>query len=542
MKSRFKNILRSIIFGLIGVTSLFGAHKAQAVTSYPIVNGQIVRFELSNGVALNIQNASLANDKPIYSFTGNNNDPEQHFKVISNGDGYNFQRNGSSYSLSASTLTPANLSPAVAYQSGFGQWQDFWLDDAPGGGYYLIKWRKDPNWCLNVPGSQSNVKITFFQCNAADNDQRFRIVNIANQQYVSPMANGAVGVLEAASGYRIIINSNIAMPIISPRSDTDPDQRFQFIRVAGNQYLLQKSGTNTSISSNTLDYVTANSGGMATTKYTTGEGRWQNFGFVNSSILGWYNIKYAWNPNFCLSAGTPGGNISAQILPCDANSTLQRFKFDASYVVEEQKSDYEVWVVGRKRADYLKVITGIPSGSPDVGHAFIAVVNDKYKLQKRYSTINNALIDQTIIDRVPTIQATYSYWPSGSPANNNSSDLGNANDILTTGGIQNKIYGVRRVRVSASFANSVSSKSSSTKCNSSTTQYGAHWAYLPNGSGSYAWTELPYCTCVDQSIFLWKNVTGEDMGYKTTPDQVTQWIIDKNATDTGYANGGIMIP
>jgi hypothetical protein len=28
--------------------------------------------------------------------------------------------------------TPTNLSPAVAYQSGFGQWQDFWLDDSFG--------------------------------------------------------------------------------------------------------------------------------------------------------------------------------------------------------------------------------------------------------------------------------------------------------------------------------------------------------------------------------------------------------------------------
>jgi hypothetical protein len=35
--------------------------------------------------------------------------------------------------------TPANLSMAEAYQSGIGQWQDFWLDDAPGNGYYLIK-------------------------------------------------------------------------------------------------------------------------------------------------------------------------------------------------------------------------------------------------------------------------------------------------------------------------------------------------------------------------------------------------------------------
>ncbi len=82
-----------------------------------------------------------------------------------NGDGYNFQRNGTSYSLSASTLTPTNLSPAVAYQSGFGQWQDFWLDDAPGGGYYLMRWRKNPNFCVNVPGSQANVRATFWTCN-----------------------------------------------------------------------------------------------------------------------------------------------------------------------------------------------------------------------------------------------------------------------------------------------------------------------------------------------------------------------------------------
>jgi hypothetical protein len=354
------------------------------------------------------------------------------------------------------------------------------------------------------------------------------------------MANGAVGVLEAASDQRITIPANNVAPGLAYPNDNDLNQKIQFVQVGGNQYVLQKANTNISLSSNTLDYVTANTSGMAMTTYNTGAGRWQNFGFTD---LGnnWFQIKYAWNPNYCVSAGTNSGSLLGVIVTCNSGDNRQRFRVTPNYIQYSQITNYEVWVVGRKRADNLKVITGIPSGSPDVGHAFIALVKDSYTLQKRYNN-SGVLIDQTIIDRVPVIQGTWSYWPSGSSANNNSTDLGNANDILTTGGIQNKIYGVRRVRVSASFANSVSSKSSSTKCNSSTTQYGAHWAYLPDGFGSYAWTELPYCTCVDQSVFLWKSVTDEDIGYKTTPDQVTQWIIDKNATDTGYANGGNMIP
>jgi hypothetical protein len=72
MKSRLRNIVRSVSFGFLGLASMLGISsigitKASAATSYPIVNGQLVRFELSNGVALNIQNASLANDKPIGS-------------------------------------------------------------------------------------------------------------------------------------------------------------------------------------------------------------------------------------------------------------------------------------------------------------------------------------------------------------------------------------------------------------------------------------------------------------------------------------------
>jgi hypothetical protein len=534
MKSQFKNIVQVIVFGIVGITSLFGASKAQAATTYPVVNNQVVRFELSNGVALNIQNASLANDKFIYSFTGNNNDPEQHFKVISNGDGYNFQRNGTGYSLSASTLTPANLSPAVAYQSGFGQWQDFWLDDAPGNGYYLIKWRKNPAWCLNVPGSQSNVKITFFACNASDNDQRFRIVNIANQQYVSPMSNGAVGVLEAATGYRVTLPANNSTPGLNTPNDSDLSQKIQFLQVGNNQYLLQRANTNYSLSSNTLDYVTANTSGMSASTYSSGAGRWQNFGLVDLGS-GWYNIKYAWNPNFCLSAGIPTNTGVTSIVPCNTGDTRQRFRFTTTYITQEFRTDYEVWVVGRKRADYLKIIQNI-TNYPEVGHAFIALVKDKYTLQKRYNYANNILIDQTIIDRVPTIEGTYSYWPTLTEKNNNSSDVGNANDFLTTGGIQNKIYGVRRVRVSANYASNMQTKASATRCQGG---YGARWT--PKNSFPF-WGESTNCTCVDQSVFLWKDVSGENMGYTITPDQITQWIIDKNAADTGYANNGNVLP
>jgi hypothetical protein len=508
MKSRFKNILRSITFGLIGVTSLFGVTKAQAATSYPIVNGQIVRFELSNGVALNIQNASLANDKPIYSFTGNNNDPEQHFKVISNGDGYNFQRNGSSYSLSASTLTPANLSPAVAYQSGFGQWQDFWLDDAPGNGYYLIKWRKDPNWCLNVPGSQSNVKITFFQCNAGDNDQRFRIVNIANQQYLNPMNHASTGVIESASGYRVSMSGTNTTPQKVLPNDNDATQKIQFLQVGGNQYVFQSANTNYALSSNTLDYVTANTPGMAMTTYTTGAGRWQNFGFVN---LGgnWFQIKYSWNPNYCMSMQATSNLVA--ILPCNSADLNQKFRVGSS------TTTFESWLIARysQKANVPSLVwdaigANLQGTNPEVGHNWVSLI----KINK----LNNAFgVSETYNLK------TLSYWPNGTNENN-ANDTKNTLELLNYYGSSGIKTGIRKAKISEVKFNQLLNRTASQV---SCSQYS-----IVAGSGN--------CTCVTRAVREWKYETTEDYTGYSLPDALADKLNTVNATGE-YANNGNII-
>jgi hypothetical protein len=491
MKSRLRNIVRSITFGIIGVTSLFGVSKAQAATSYPIVNGQLVRFELSNGVALNIQTASLANDKPIYSFTGNNSDPEQIFKVISNGDGYNFQRNNTGYSLSASTLTPANLSPAVAYQSGFGQWQDFWLDDAPGGGYYLIKWRKDPNYCLNVPGSQSNVKITFFQCNAGDNDQRFRIVNIANQQYVNAVSsNFSSGVLEAASGYRVSMSGANTTPQKVLPNDNDPNQKIQFQQVGGNQYVFQKANTNYALSSNTLDYVTANTPGMAMTTYTTGAGRWQNFGFV---YLGndWYQVKYAWNPNYCMSMQATSNLVA--ILPCNSSDNNQRFRVFS-----------KLW-----EKNYAYIFARANASTFDPGHAWFATV-------KLYG---NADANSIQIQQGSDVK-TYSAWPSNATGNPVVPTLNYASDVSQTMNILNGqntsslgLWTFRGKVITPSLRDSIAA---TLYKNTGCTYYGT-------GSGG--------CTCVTQATKMWYNIFGEDMRGLIAPALVYDKINELNRTN-----------
>jgi hypothetical protein len=528
LKYSIKRVIKSIAFGILGLTSIIGVNtlattKASAATSYPIVNGQLVRFELSNGVALNIQTASLANDKPIYSFTGNNSDPEQIFKVISNGDGYNFQRNNTGYSLSASTLSPTNLSPAVAYQSGFGQWQDFWLDDAPGNGYYLIKWRKDPNYCLNVPGSQSNVKITFFQCNTADNDQRFRIVNISSIPYALPMNNNSVGVLEAATGYRVTLPGNNSTPGLNTPNEGDASQKIQFVQV-GSQYLLQRAGTNYSLSSNTLDYVTANTAGMAMTTYTTGAGRWQNFGFVDVGS-GYFNVKYAWNPNFCLSAGVSTNTGSGFIVPCNPNDNRQRFRTN----VVTTSDEFEFWIIAKQTVNGQLIYW---NESVDVGHVTTAVVPVK-------KTFVNGVLNSTIYDTNSTVFKTYSYWPSSQCARVNCiNDQNLVKEVIASSKLNGVLasgnnFAMRRLKITPASVGVIDTKSyTSTGCNN----YGAGFVYS-------------FCTCVDESTRLWKYVAGEDFtpeGYfgpaapssEGSPNIVYRKILDTNASvlSNGYAN------
>jgi hypothetical protein len=443
-QSRFSRLVRTIAFGVIGITSMFGvAPKSEAAVTYPIVNNQVVRFELNNGVALNLPNSSLVNDKPIWSYTGNQNDVEQHFKVISNGDEYNFQRNNTGFSLSSSTLTPTNGSQMVSYGSGFGGWQDFWLDDSPGNGYYLIKWRKNPNFCVNVPGRANNVRATFWTCNTTDQDMLWRIVNVSGvPNYWNPAQHNDIGYLTSESGRTLSMNTNNSNPTTSIQSDFDENQLIRFIKLINGGYVFQRSNSTWGLSSATLDYEIQNRAGAIATTYTSGEGRWQNFGFIDVGN-NYMMIKYMWNPNYCLQASTGSQGSSVTISPCDWQNPHQKWKLT---VYKGEYDDYKLHLFSRKPNQVFPVgqtpsLADITNGN--VGHSWISFVN--YKLRSYEGRTPTGTLNGTRISRKVGGYYTWGKWPGTDVTFNNSTDMSttssyfqnysaypNANQTLTT--------------------------------------------------------------------------------------------------------------
>jgi hypothetical protein len=335
------------MLGLALATSsiVFASSKANAEITYPLSTGQVVRFYLDNGQGINITNsAGLTNNGLVNSYQGSNTDPEQRFRVVSDGSYYLFVRNNTNFALSSSTLTPTNNSPIVSYTAGNGAWQNFVMDRVDAS-HFLIKWQANQNYCVHIPNGTQNVQLKLTTCNTSDTTQRFNIYTTGGlPNYVAPVAANSVGVLESAAGSRLEITSS---PVVGQRlatpNDNEPNQKFQFVP-SGNGYLLQKAGTNISLSSNTLDYVGNNQNGLAMTTYTTGAGRWQNFGFVDAGN-GWYNIKWQSNPAYCLSAGQFGNsNQIGFILPCSSGDLRQRFRFTSSIT---QTTEHEFWIVGR---------------------------------------------------------------------------------------------------------------------------------------------------------------------------------------------------
>jgi hypothetical protein len=420
--------------------------------------------------------------------------------------------------------TPTNLSPAVAYQSGFGQWQDFWLDDAPGNGYYLIKWRKNPAYCLNVPGSQSNVKITFFQCNAGDNDQRFRIVTVGGvQNYVQPLPTNVVTNVVNELGHSLNI-PNTANNSLVQWADANYDDLNQQIVMkynpGGKTFNLVRSATSQGISTLSLDPASA--GNSSLTMYPTGEGRWQNFGLVklnNSKFL----IKWAWDPTYCMAEAEGVQPARIMLLPCD--STKKGMVWNLA-----SRSGNEFMIFGKqtKNAQLVDWSEGL-----DVGHATTAIVpligtwEDGIKIARKY-WINR--------DKI----STYSAWPQNQCTFKNCNyDKDFVTEVLNIGGLYGTLgsgnyFSVRRQKITDSSVSNIDSK-----------------AYTLTGCTTYLAANLYYqCTCVDQATRLWKKITSEDFTPETyfnnspvkemSPNVVYQKIINANNAppNTGYATGG----
>jgi hypothetical protein len=153
--------------------------KAADLHGTPNMNGKIVKFELSNGVRINLPMSRAIDTYWLNSYVPDNTDDWQ-FKVIDDGYGQMYTRINTNKAMSVESLTVVNGTHIRAYeQSGHGRWNDF-NPEAIGDGYYLVHLRYNTSQCLNIPGSQSNVWVTTWACNANDPDQRFRIVEVGN--------------------------------------------------------------------------------------------------------------------------------------------------------------------------------------------------------------------------------------------------------------------------------------------------------------------------------------------------------------------------
>jgi hypothetical protein len=78
-----------------------------------------------------------------------------------------------------------------------------------------MKWRNNPNYCVNIPGSASNVRYTLFTCNASDNDQRFRIVTVGgNQSQVRILHQLLISVIPQARCLQMLFTGKLMMQIM----------------------------------------------------------------------------------------------------------------------------------------------------------------------------------------------------------------------------------------------------------------------------------------------------------------------------------------
>jgi hypothetical protein len=489
-------VMKAILIGCIGtLVTISGIEPASTGIEYPLSNGQVVRFQLDNGQAINL--TGNVNNGIVNSWAQNTNDASQNLRVVSDGVYYLFVRNNSAMGLSSQTLIPSAGEQMVTYTSGNGRWQNFVLDNL-GGGRWLIRWQHNQNMCVNIPGGVQNVRVTLYPCNPNDPDQRFGIVTTGGlPAYVNPVPHNFLGVLESQSGQRLSLPSaNTAPTVVSPNNN-DASQRIRFLQ-SGSSYILQRDGASYALSSNTLDYVGANRQGMAMTTYTSGFGRWQSFGFVDLGG-GWYSIKWQFHPNYCISAGTTGSGVGV-IVPCNTGDNRQRFRFGGDAVVYQYLTappEYEYWIVARKQEETLPWRYLVK----DAGHAFTAIVRRNMRYSDRY--VNGAFTGRVT---EPTsnwyVWHTYGFWPGGLrvdvPCSTGSvitqegySDCANTNSIISYNYIPySQGWAVRKARVSESRANYIHANLNFAGCSS----------YPALGLAA---TTTGGCNCLDYATRSW---------------------------------------
>ena len=84
--------------------------------------------------------------------------------------------------------------------------------------HYLIRWKANLGYCVNIPGGVQNAILNFYPCNSGDSDQRFRITTVGGlPNYVSPVGNNSTGVLESANGSRLSLpGNNSTVGLVAP--------------------------------------------------------------------------------------------------------------------------------------------------------------------------------------------------------------------------------------------------------------------------------------------------------------------------------------
>jgi hypothetical protein len=527
--SRLKSLVKLVTFGLAIATTgnLVTSSKANAEITYPLVNGQVVRFYLDNGQGINITtSAGLVNNGWVNSFTGSNTDPEQQFRVVSDGSYYLFVRNGTNFALSSSTLTPTNGSPVVSYTAGNGAWQNLLLDRIDAS-HYLIKWQSNQNYCVHIPNGARDVQLKLTTCNASDTTQRFNIYTTGGlPNYVSPYSDGATGTLESDSGQRIKMLSstnNGGIAAANP-NNSDPNQFFRMIKNE-NLYNIQIASGGFSLSSTTLNPSATSAEPLIS--YQSGFGRWQGFGFVDVGN-GRYNIKWAFNPSLCVSAmaGSSGNYIPVTLSGCN-NSANQKWRL-TNIPNYTQVTEYEFWIIARQTGNGLLINW---NGGTDVGHVTTAVI----PVTKYY---NNGVLYSTQYSTDKNQITTYSYWPDSStpqlPSQCSRQDCSLDKtlvvDVLSKGTItgisdNGAKFAIRRLRLAPSSVATLNLK-----------------AYSATNCTGYA-----NCTCVDEAARLWSYSTGENAflpSYnsltKVSPNFVYNKIMNANTAinSSGYAING----
>jgi hypothetical protein len=366
------------------------------------------------------------------------------------------------------------------------------------------------------------VKITFFQCNAADNDQRFRIVTVGGVQTYSTPGIGKTGMLVNDNDRAITMayptdNSGVGW---SPVDYDNSVQRFQPL-YKGNTFLLQRLGTTLSLSSSSLDpNLAVNTNIVA---YSTGEGRWQNFGFVSLGN-GKYLIKWAWDPTKCI--GESSTLSGTRLLNCDQNQAGQRWSL-------RDKTRYELMIAAKTTTVPLAIYWN--NGGPDVGHTSIAVI----PVSESYENGNPVNSKYWMIQSKVT---TYSAWPSFQCTFTNCiNDWNFFNEVISKKAITGTLsdgssFSLRRQQITLSSPTFLSTK-----------------AYTVTGCSRYGpGTDNDFCTCVDQSTRLWKAITGEDftpytyfgnVALEMSPNIVFNKIQNANTAlnTNGYSWNGQMI-